>query len=101
MRSRTTPTRARACRSSARSATRPGAWRSSSPCRTASTDAPLADAPQERQNALLELRRSLFVVVGETAVGEQVLVARVQEELGALDRLDELPRCGQILLGPL
>jgi hypothetical protein len=38
----------------------------------------LVDPLQEGEDALLELFRSLLVVVGEATVGEQVSIARVQ-----------------------
>ena len=60
-----------------------------------------ADASRNAKTRCFEQRRSALVVVGEAVVGEQVPVARVEEQLGAVVRLDELPRRGQILLGPL
>src|SRR5205823_9553321 len=47
-------------------------------------------ALEEREHAALEERRGGFVVVREAFVGEQVPVAGIEVELGALDRLGEL-----------
>ena len=50
----------------------------------------LIDALQEREHAFPEQCRSLFVVVEEAVVSEQVPIARIQEYLRALDCLVEL-----------
>ncbi len=50
----------------------------------------LLDVVEEVEHALREQCRGVFVVVGEAVVGEKVSIARVQEQLGALDRLVEL-----------
>ena len=46
----------------------------------------LLDVIEEDKHALLEQLRGTFVVVGQAVVGEQVSIAGVQEQLGALDR---------------
>jgi hypothetical protein len=48
---------------------------------------------------LLEQLRGAFVVVGQAAVGEQVPIAGVQEQLRALDSLGEL--AGDVDIAPL
>jgi quercetin dioxygenase-like cupin family protein len=53
---------------------------------------PLADVVEEAEHTFLEERRGAFVVVGQAAVGEQVSIAGVHEQLRALHRLVELPR---------
>src|SRR3954454_7052988 len=50
----------------------------------------LLDALEERQNPLPEQRRGRLVVIRKAAVCEQVPVARIEEELGAIDRRDQL-----------
>src|SRR2546426_3620159 len=59
----------------------------------------LVDALQEREHALLEQRRSAFVVVGEAVVSEQVSITGVQEQLRALG-LDQLARGGEVFGSP-
>src|SRR5262245_19850154 len=46
--------------------------------------------PEELQHPLREKPRGVLVVAGQAAVGKVVLVARVEEELGVIRRLDEL-----------
>ena len=50
-------------------------------------------------HALLDERRSVLVVVGEAAVGEEVPIARIQEQLGALGLLRDL--AGDVGVPPL
>src|SRR5271170_731728 len=48
------------------------------------------NAVQEGEHALPEQRRGALVVAGQAAVGEQVLIAGVQEQLRALGGLDQI-----------
>src|SRR5947208_14708923 len=61
----------------------------------------LLDDVQECEHAFREQRSRVFVVVGQAVVGEQVSIAGVQEQLRALDRLNKLPRGGEVLQRPL
>ena len=45
-------------------------------------------ALQEHEHAFREQCRSVFVVVGEAVVSEQVSIAGIQEQLRALNRLE-------------
>jgi hypothetical protein len=60
----------------------------------------LVDVLQEREDALVELCGRLLVVVEEALVGEQVPIAGVQEQLRAVDRLDQLARRGEVFPTP-
>ena len=55
---------------------------------------------QEGECPLLEQPRGVLVEVGQAAVGEQVPVARVQEQLDPLG-FGQLTRGGEVLLRPL
>src|SRR5215218_3055018 len=61
----------------------------------------LLDVFEEAKHALLEQRRGTFVVVGQAVVSEQMPIAGIQEQLRALDRLNELARGGEVLQRPL
>ena len=61
----------------------------------------LADAFQERENALLHQRCGHLVVVTEAAVRKKVPLTRVEVELRALHLVDQLARSGGILFEPL
>src|SRR5438477_9146154 len=61
----------------------------------------LLDAVEELEHPLFEQRRGTFVVVGEAAVGEQVSVAGVEEQLRTLDRRNELARGREVFRNPL
>ncbi len=50
---------------------------------------PLLDAVEEAEHPMVDLLCGLFVVGRQAAVGEQVTVARVEEQLGIRRRLDE------------
>src|SRR6266536_4932746 len=65
------------------------------------TRSQLLDVAEEAEHALLEQLRGTFVVVGQALVGEQMSIAGVQEQLRALDCLDELARGGEVLHRPL
>src|SRR6266481_6317648 len=58
-----------------------------------------ARSSQEREHALREQRRSGRVIAWRTTVGEQVLIARVEEQLRVAGGLDELASVRQVLLG--
>src|SRR5438034_708066 len=51
---------------------------------------PLLPSSQEGEDAFREQRGGLLVEVGKAAVGEQVPVARIQEQLRALDGFGDL-----------
>src|SRR4030095_8291364 len=59
----------------------------------------LLDVIEEAEHALLEPCRGGFVIVGHAVVREQVSIAGIEEELRALDRLDEL--AGDIDIAPV
>src|SRR4051794_40807122 len=60
----------------------------------------LLDALQEAERALLEQPRRIRLVVGHAAVGEEVPVAGVEEQLCPLDRLGDLAGGGKVFLRP-
>ena len=61
----------------------------------------LVDVPQESEHALPQLCGRLLVVVGEAAIGEQMLIARIQEQLRIVGRLDERTCGGEVFERPL
>src|SRR5260370_41145913 len=61
----------------------------------------LLDGVEEAKHAFLEQLRGTFVVVGKAVVSEQMPIAGIQEQLSALDGLNELARGGEVLHRPL
>ena len=61
----------------------------------------LLDVVEEAQYALLKQLRGTFVVVEQAVVSEQMPIAGIQEQLRALDGLNELSRGGEVFHRPL